>query len=42
VVQPVEEIAIYTGKDRISITQAPRRVNYRMHKVGGEWRMLPP
>jgi serine/threonine protein kinase len=41
-VVPVEEIAIYTGKDRISITQAPRRLNYRMHKVGGEWRMLPP
>lgn len=41
-VVPVEEIMILTQKNGIKITNQPRRLNYRMHKVGGEWRLLPP
>jgi serine/threonine protein kinase len=41
-VVPVEEVMIMTQKNGIKITNQPRRVNYRMHKVGGEWRLLPP
>ena len=39
---PVEEIMILTQKNGVKITQQPRRFSYRMHKVGNEWRMLPP
>ena len=39
---PVEEIMITTQNNGIKLTGAPRRTNYRMHKVGGQWRMLPP
>jgi hypothetical protein len=39
---PVEEIVVMTDKNGIDATMSPRRLNYRMHKVGGEWRMLPP
>jgi len=38
----VQEIWITTQKNGIDITQAPRENVYRMHKVGGEWRMLLP
>ncbi|MEO8680198.1 MAG: protein kinase [Vicinamibacterales bacterium] len=39
---PVEEIAVYTQKNGIDITQQPVKTTYRMRKIGGEWRMLPP
>lgn len=39
---PVEEIMITTQNNGIKITGQPRKTNYRMHKVGGQWRMLPP
>jgi len=41
---PVEEIAVYTGKrgGGISITQAPVKTNYRLRKIGGEWKLLVP
>ena len=38
----VQEIVVLTQKNGIKITQQPRNVHYRMHKVGGQWRMLPP
>jgi serine/threonine protein kinase len=38
----VEEIMIVTQNNGIKITNQPRPTTYRMHKVGGEWRMLPP
>ena len=38
----VEEVLILTQKDGIKVTQNPRASVYRMHKVGGNWRMLPP
>ena len=41
-VVPVEEVMILTQKNGIKITNQPRRLNYRMHKVGSEWRLLPP
>jgi serine/threonine protein kinase len=39
---PVEEVLITTQNNGIKITQSPRRTNYRMQKVGGQWRMLQP
>ena len=41
---PVEEIAVYTGKrgGGISITQQPVKTNYRLRKIGGEWKLLVP
>ena len=39
---PVEEITILTQNNGIKLTQQPRRTNYRMQKVGGQWRMLQP
>ena len=38
----VQEIWVMTQKNGIDVTQNPRDNIYRMHKVGGEWRMLPP
>lgn len=38
----VEEILILTQNNGIKLTNAPRRTVYRMHKVGGQWRMLAP
>ena len=38
----VEEILILTQNNGIKVTQNPRSAVYRMHKVGGNWRMLPP
>jgi serine/threonine protein kinase len=38
----VQEILVYTQNNGIRITQQPRNTTYRMHKVGGEWRMLSP
>ena len=43
-IAPVEEIAVYTSKrgGGISITQQPVRTNYRLRKIGGEWKLLVP
>ncbi len=43
-VAPVEEIAVYTGKrgGGISITTQPEKKNYRLRKIGGEWKLLVP
>jgi hypothetical protein len=42
-IAPVEEIAVYTAKrGGITMTQQPVRTNYRLRKIGGEWRMLAP
>ena len=42
-VAPVEEIAVYTAKrGGISITQQPLRTNYRLRKIGNEWKLLIP
>jgi serine/threonine protein kinase len=42
-VAPVEEIAVYTAKrGGISITQQPVRQNYRLRKIGNEWKLLIP
>jgi serine/threonine protein kinase len=43
-IAPVEEIAVYTGKrgGGISITQQPVKTNYRLRKIGGEWKLLVP
>jgi len=39
---PIEEIVVMTDKSGADTTMMPRKFNYRLHKVGGEWRMLPP
>ena len=39
---PVEEQAVYTQKNGIDITQQPVRTNYRLKKIGGEWKLLIP
>ena len=39
---PVREIMIMTQNNGIKITAQPRDTQYRMHKVSGRWRMLPP
>jgi hypothetical protein len=40
---PVEEIAVYTAKrGGISITQQPVKQNYRLRKIGNEWKLLVP
>jgi serine/threonine protein kinase len=43
-IAPVEEIAVYTGRrgGGISITTAPEKKNYRLRKIGGEWKLLVP
>jgi serine/threonine protein kinase len=38
----VEETLIYVQNNGIRITNKARPTVYRMHRVGGEWRMLPP
>jgi hypothetical protein len=38
----VQEITILTQKNGIKLTMTPYTSNYRMHKVAGQWRMLPP
>jgi hypothetical protein len=39
---PIEEVVIMTDQRGIDLTNSPRRYNYRMHKVGGQWRLLAP
>jgi serine/threonine protein kinase len=42
-IAPVEEIAVYTAKrGGISITQQPVKTNYRLRKIGNEWKLLVP
>ena len=42
-VAPVEEIAVYTQKrGGITLTQNPVRKNYRLRKIGSEWRLIVP
>lgn len=42
-IAPVEEIAVYTQKrGGITLTQNPVRTNYRLRKIGSEWRVIVP
>jgi hypothetical protein len=39
---PVQEIVVMTDRNGIDTTMNPRNSNYRLHKVGNDWKMLPP
>ena len=42
-IAPVEEIAVYTQKrGGITMTNNPVRTNYRLRKIGSEWRLIVP